>query len=443
MRLQRQHVQRYGEDALVGLSVAVVTLSLGGAFGQLSGRGVLIGMLSAAIIPIITSALGGTRVQCSGPTGPMTAAFVAIMITITHRFSNDGMLMAAGIMNLTLLLTGGFLVIGAIFRVGNWIRVVPNIAISGFMNGIALIIWLSQGKKLLQVGSSFIGGSVLLNCLIALLTAVVAITITRMTKRLPSRYAGMVPGTLIAMAIVTIIASGISVPLEYATAGVSIHGISDIIALFAQNTPTSWPWHLTLPLLPLALQLASVAYIDTVLTSLIIDRMRKEKSARNKELTAQGIAMGAIALFGGIPGAQATERSVLMIREGAYGRFAGISTGLLALVGVLLFQDVISVIPKAVFAGILIKIGYDVFDWTPLRMWCSRHIGRRHGVDHVSTLEMCLILATAFVTAMVDVTIAVFACTVLFYILRRNATVRTHLNDLVPVKETEGMRDEP
>lgn len=344
----------YGRDMIAGLTVSIVTLSLGAAFGQLSGRGVLIGMLSAAVIPVVTSLLGGTRVQCSGPTGPMTAAFAAIMLTVTASFGPTGQ--AEGMMNLVLLL----------------------------------------------------------------------------------------PATLIAILAMTVVAHAGNLPVEFAIAERSLRSMGDIAGLLAQNDSSGWPWHLTIVALPLALQLASVAYMDTLLTSLIIDKMRRERSARNRELGAQGMAMGVVALFGGIPGAQATERSVLMIREGARTRLAGVSTGLIALLVIILFQDAITLIPKAVFAGILLKIGYDVFDWQPLRMWLQRRVfGRKEVHTHVSTLEIAIILTIAAVTALIDVTLAVLAGTAAFYALRRVPSLRRRLMDLVPVKETEGVTDEP
>lgn len=249
---------------------------------------------------------------------------------------------------------------------------------------------------------------------------------------------------MIAIFVMTVVAHAADLPVEFAMAERSLRSMSDIAGLLAQNTPSGWPWHLTIVALPLALQLASVAYMDTLLTSLIIDKMRLERSARNRELGAQGMAMGVVALFGGIPGAQATERSVLLIREGARTRLAGVSTGLCALLIIILLQDAVTLIPKAVFAGILLKIGYDVFDWQPLRMWLQRRVlGKKEVQTQVSTLEIVIILTIATVTALIDVTLAVVAGTAGFYILRRVPSLRPRLMDLVPVKETEGVADEP
>ena len=115
--------------------------------------------------------------------------------------------------------------------------------------------------------------------------------------------------------------------------------------------------------LPFAIQLAGLCYLDTLLTSLVVDRMTGEPTRQNKELVAQGVANGAIALVGGIPGAQATIRSVLVIKEGGNLRLAGIAIGAFVLVEMMLLRDLIAMIPQAVFAGILFKVGYDVFDF--------------------------------------------------------------------------------
>ena len=126
-----------------------------------------------------------------------------------------------------------------------------------------------------------------------------------------------------------------------------------------------------------------LCYLDTLLTSLVMDKKmtqkfeRDERTKQNKELAAQGVATAAISMVGGIPGAQATIRSVLILNEGATWRLAGVAVGIFVLIEMLIFQDYIGLIPVAVFAGILFKVGYDVFDWGPTVTYVKKMFGKR------------------------------------------------------------------
>lgn len=424
---------------IVGLTVGCVALSLGGAFGLLSGRGVLIGMLSAAVYPLITSAFGGTRIQCSGPTGPMTTVFIALTMAAMQSASVPEELMPH-FLNMCLFFSAIFLMIAGICRIGSLVNIVPNTVISGFMNGIALIIWISQMKKLLQIGSTIIDGPMAMNLTVATATLLIAFGITRLAKPLPSRLSAMLSGTLFSLLFMTVVCQVLQLPVDRATADLSLHSWDEFSEFLSAQSPTHWPWRLSMLALPWALQLAGVAYLDTLLTSLIIDRRTKEESQRNRELGVQGIATFLVALIGGIPGAQATERSVLMLKEGATTRLSGILVGLIGLIGVFALQDIVSMIPKAVFAGILLKVGYDVFDWLPVTLYFKQmRSGKNTAVIHHQ--EMSVILLTTLITALINVMFAVVIGTVVFFVFK--ALTATPMHDLKIIDETEGMTDEP
>jgi len=173
---------------------------------------------------------------------------------------------------------------------------------------------------------------------------------------------------------------------------------------------------------------------DTLLTSLIVDKLatrllkREEITKTNQELVAQGLANALVAPFGGIPGAQATIRSVLILNEGASRRLAGVLVGVFAVIEMLLCQGLINLIPKAVFTGVLFKVAYDVVDWDPL----TRYVGnvlpplRSANWRRVSALDIAFIAATTAVTVGVNLNVAVISLTALFYLLR----TRVKLEDL-------------
>lgn len=435
------NIRLIAHEAVVGLTVSTVSLSLGGAFGLLSERGVLIGMLTAAIYPLITSIFGGTKIQCSGPTGPMTTVFIALMVSAIHSLQGVDAVLIPAFLNMTLFLTAILLIIAGLLRLGSWVTIVPNVVISGFMDGIALIIWISQLKKLLHIGSPVIEGSIVVNCLVAASTLVIALAISRITRSISTSTAALFSGILIALILMTIVCAVFNLPVGRASPDISLHSWQEFSSLVASHSPALWPWHLVALAIPWSLQFAGVAYLDTLLTSLIIDRQTNSTSQRNKELGAQGFATALVAMIGGIPGAQATERSVLMIKEGAQTRLAGIFVGIFGLIGVLILQDLVYLIPKAVFAGILLKVGYDVFDWQPLilylKQWKSARQTHHHPIAHE---ELIIILLTATITAVWNVMVAVCLSTALFVLLKRS---KRNVHDLRLHIETEGLSDEP
>ncbi|MEO2018874.1 MAG: SulP family inorganic anion transporter, partial [Fuerstiella sp.] len=210
------------------------------------------------------------------------------------------------------------------------------------------------------------------------------------------------------------------------------------------NVPTNWDPRLILLALPFALQLTMLCYLDTLLTSLVMDKKaterfgREERTKQNKELAAQGAATAVVAVVGGIPGAQATIRSVLILNEGATWRLASVAVGVFVLIEMLIFQDYVGLIPVAVFSGILFKVGYDVFDWEPTVIYVKRLFGKPAAIGtlDVGHWDMFFIAGTAAITLVMDLNTAVIAFTVLFYLVR----LRFKVPDLEPaatVKERE------
>ena len=440
------------KNLVAGLAVSFVAISLGAAFGILSERGAFAGILSAGVIALITAAFGGTRIQTSGPTAPMTAVMVMIVAfaASTRQYQGDGLLEAhpgadpVQFVNLVLILCGIILIVAAILRLGKFIQYVPKVVISGFMNGIAILIWVDQTKKLFGIGGQErVSGPLAHNVAVALAALAIAFAIPMLARRCGRFKSFVPPGTLVALIAVTIVVQLMSVDIQMVETEKVQNTVAAWTAVVKKNVPTDWSGDLLLLALPFAVQLAMLCYLDTLLTSLVVDKKMTEKFAReertkqNKELTAQGAANAAVACLGGIPGAQATIRSVLILNEGATWRIAGIAVGILVLIEMLIFQDYVSLIPVAVFTGILFKVGYDVFDWPPFVAYVKRLFRRPTGPIDVSHAEMFFIAGTAAVTLIKDLNTAVVAFTILFYLLR----IKFKIPDLEPV-ETEGVTAE-
>jgi len=435
---------------MAAVTVSFVALSLGAAFGVLSGRGAFAGMLSAALVASITSALGGTRVQCSGPTGPMTTVMAAVVGFSTAELATRLPGADAGhFLNLVLLLTAGLTLLAAALRLGRFITFIPNVVISGFMNGIAIIIWLDQIKRVFGVGGKqALSGGLATNLSVMLCTTVLVFTIPKFAKRYMSGFVSLVSGTFFAIVLMTIAASLLELDMARVELAMGLRTWSDLTQLVASQVPRDWSLSIIAVALPFALQLTLLGYLDTLMTSLVIDKMTGEKTLPNKELAAQGAAHAAVAFVGGIPGAQATIRSVLIVKEGATQRWAGILVGVLALIEMLVFQDLIKLIPQAVFAGVLLKVGYDVFDWLPARIYVRQLIEGKQkfvgapGQPSVSSMEMLFVVGTTLVTILFDLNIAVAVFTGLFYLYNRALNRSNPMHDFKIGIETEGFTDQ-
>ena len=423
-------------NLIVGLTVSFVALSLGATFGILSGRGAFAGMISAGIISILTSLLGGTRVQCSGPTAPMSVvAATVIALAYDELAAKLPGAVPDHFINTVFLLAGAIMVAMAALRLGRFITLVPNVVVSGFMNGIALLIWISQGEKMFGLSEAeAFAGSLAQNLVLAGATLLTIFALPAITNRLIPRYARyMPPATLTALIVVTAAANlnGAQVGTIDLQGGASSMG--ELFELIASQWPRDFSTPLLLLALPFALQLALLCYLDTLLTSLVIDRLTGEKTRQDKELVAQGIANGAVALVGGIPGAQATIRSVLVIKEGGSQRLVGVFIGVFVLIEMILFQDLIAKIPQAVFAGILFKVGYDVFDQETLLGYLGRFSTRgRTDPDaiFVAHKEMLLIAGTTLVTVLWSLNSAVSIYTLLFYLINKVVQPKNPIRDL-------------
>lgn len=415
------------------LTVSFVAISLGAAFGIMSGRGALSGVLSAGVIALVAAALGGTRIQCSGPTAPMTAVTVVLLASVS-----DGLLDShpevspTKFVNGVFLITGIILVAAAVLRLGKFILLVPPVVVSGFMNGIAVLIWLNELKSLFGIGSKIpYEGGIWLNGCLALATFAIA-SLPVLTKLFRLRINIFVPASLLAIILITMISVIMDLNVARVTLNESLKSIPELQVLLTNNLPNEWSIPLLFIALPFAFQFALLAYLDSLLTSLIVDKKVEEvhgvvhKTKVNKELSAQGIANASISVFGGIPGAQATIRSVLIINEGATTRIAGIMVGIFVLVEMVVFQDLISYIPQAVFSGVLIKVGCDVFDWKPVKILYQTlrkdFLHKQH--TGISSAGMVFIAGTTIVTVFVNLSVAVIVFTILFYLGRKRFHIR-------------------
>jgi SulP family sulfate permease len=401
----------------------------------MSGRGAFAGMIGAAVIPIIASTFGGTRLQASGPTAPMTAVSALTVAFAYDSFAEKEL--AEQFITLVFLINAVCLLIAGAVRLGKLISYVPNVVILGFMNGIAVLIWKDQIVKVLALsGKPVMEGGIWLNIAIALITFGLIYGIVWALKKLNIRkqIRSLVSGVLWSIIIMTALSLAIGLSLERIELGNTIGSLSEFGAMLANYFPSEiLQRQYIMMALPYALQLTLLAYLDSLLTALIIDRMTRTKSSLNKELIAQGLANGMSGLLQGIPGAQATIRSVLLIKEGAQTRFAGVLIGIFALLSIVLFKDYLALVPAAVFVGVLLKAGLDVFD----KDFPTYYLQNQWFSSPMRNIQLLFILYTTVITVLIDLNIAVLSGTVIFYVSKYFWKVQDVESDFEQVSEPE------
>lgn len=388
-------VENIRGDIYGGLTAAVVALPLALAFGVASGAGPMAGLWGAILVGFFAAVFGGTPSQISGPTGPMTVA-MAVIIT---KYAHDPA------MAFTVVMMGGALQIafGAL-RLGSYISLVPFTVISGFMSGIGCIIILLQIAPLL--GQATPGGGTL--AVLAALPDMIsgirpdaaligggALAIVYLTPRPIDHF---LPAPLIALLAGTF-AVWVFFP-DVVTLGQIPHGLPEM------QMPT-----LTIKALPdmvgSALILALLGSIDSLLTSLIADSITHSHHDSDRELVGQGIGNLIAGLFGALPGAGATMRTVVNVRAGGRTPVSGVLHAAVLLAVVLGLGPLAEHIPHAVLAGILLKVGFDIIDWAYIRRLAE---APRAGI----ILMFTVLGLTVFVDLIMAVAVGVVAASLLF-----------------------------
>ncbi|MBX9959416.1 MAG: STAS domain-containing protein [Burkholderiaceae bacterium] len=391
----------FARDLGAGLTVGVVALPLAMAFAIASGLKPEAGLFTAIIAGFLISALGGSRVQIGGPAG----AFIVIVYGILERYGLANLIIATAMSGVLLFLMG-------LFRLGALIRFIPIAVVIGFTNGIAVLIMLSQVKDFLgltldKVPASFfaqlqaLGGALHTVNPMALALALGSLLLVALWQRLMPRlgpdklpFSGkltVVPGTIVALALATLLSWALALPVE--TIGSKFGGIPAALPAFV------WPefsWSTVQFLLMPALTLALLGAIESLLCARIADGYTPDRHNPNQELMAQGVANFVTPFFGGMPATGTIARTVTNAKSGAVSPVAGIVHALTLLAVVLVAAPLAQHIPLAALAGILVYVAWNMGEWREFL-----HL-RQYRLPYRLTL-----LAVFGLTVIVDLTVAV------------------------------------
>ena len=491
-------------DIFGGMTAGIVALPLALAFGVSSGLGPSAGLYGAIFISFFAALFGGTNTQISGPTAPRTAVSMVVIAGIIA--ANDGDVNKALPAILTVFLLAGLMQIGlGAIGLGQYIRYIPYPVVSGFMTAIGVIILVTQilpaigyypkedmefvdkfkiqaedvileniineeanegilvledfketitraekvteadilkeSQTLAAKNASGVLGSLKvmpralqninwLELLLALGTIFIIYGFKRITKKVPS--------TLVALVVMSAIA--MLANLDYRAIPEIPEGLPipnlEIITDFKLSSIT--------PYIFTALALSLLGAIDSLLTSIVADNMTKTKHKPNKELVGQGIGNSIAALFGGIPGAGATIRTVVNINSGGKTRLSGMLAGIL-LFSILMIPglpNLASQIPAAVLAGILITVGIGVMDYKGLRAIPAMPKDMKLGPFKLSS-EVMIMLVVLVLSSLWDLVYAVGIGLVIasLMFMKKIGDLTAERSDVKPIKE-EAWKDE-
>ncbi|MCG6136436.1 MAG: SulP family inorganic anion transporter [Nostoc sp. LLA-1] len=395
------HFRNLRGDLFGGLTAAIVSLPLALAFGVASGAGPAAGLYGAVCVGFFAALFGGTPTLISEPTGPMTVVMTAIVSSMIANNPENGLAMAFTVV----MLAGIFQILLGVFKLGKYITLMPYSVISGFMSGIGVILVLLQIGPFLGQSNPKGGVLGLVQNLPQLFTNInpVETALGAMTLAIiflmPSKLKRLVPPQLVALVLVTIVSLVFfgnaeirrigEIPMGLPTLQIPTFNTSQIIKMLVDGA-----------------MLGMLGCIDTLLTAVIADSLTRTEHKSDKELIGQGIGNLISGICGGLPGAGATMGTVVNIQTGARTAVSGLTRALILLVVVLWAAVLTQPIPMAVLAGIALKVGIDILDWSFLK--------RAHKVSLKGALIMYgVMFLTVFVDLIVAVGVGVFIANIL------------------------------
>ncbi|MDA8786367.1 SulP family inorganic anion transporter [Porticoccaceae bacterium] len=383
-------VATFKSDVLSGLTVALALVPEAVAFAFVAGVDPLVGLYAAFMVGLITACIGGRPGMISGATG----ALAVVMVSLVADHGVEYLFITVVLMGL-LQITAGLL------KLGKFIRMVPYPVMLGFVNGLAIVIFLAQlGQfgEALQPGwleGTFMQGSIvdvawLQGEQLYMLLSLVLVTMI-IIHSLP-RFTTAIPSSLVAIAVVT----GLVLWLDINTKVVGdVASISGGLPSFHMpqvpfNLETLWI------ILPYAIILAAIGLIESLLTLRLIDEITETRGRGNRECIGQGVANTFTGFFGGMGGCAMIGQSMINVNSGGRGRMSGISAAIFLLLFILVASPIIEQIPLAALIGVMFIVVIGTFEWSSFRI-----------VGKVPRSDALILVTVSAVTVATDLAVAV------------------------------------
>jgi len=383
--------ERSSKDVLSGLTVALALVPEAVAFALIAGVAPLVGLYAACLVGLVTSIFGGRPGMISGATGALAVVMVSLVAEAERQYGAG-----SGVQYLfaTVVLMGILQVAAGLFHLGRFIRIVPYPVMLGFVNGLAIVIFLAQLPQLQAHTPGGKWGWVFgdwlaldqLTIMLGLIGLVMAVThfLPRFTKAIPSALAGILLATLLV----------IFMNLPTKTVG-DLAGIAGSLPTFSVPM-ISFSWETFGFIFPYAVVLAAIGLIESLLTLTVIDEITQTRGRTSRECMAQGAANIVTGFFGGMGGCAMIGQSMINVNSGGRGRLSGIAAAFFLLCFILFAAPLIELIPVAALIGVMFMVVISTFEWSSFRM-----------MKRIPRHDAFIIVLVSSTTVLTDLAIAV------------------------------------
>lgn len=366
------------DEVLAGITVALALVPEVIAFAFVAGIDPLIGLHASVIIGLCAAIFGGRPGMISGAAGSVAVVFVALIARhgIEYLFA-------------TVVLMGLIQILVGIFKLGKFARMIPHPVVLGFVNGLAIVIFLAQLNQFKVDGKLMEGAQLYVMIALVLLTMAIVHFLPKFTKAIPASLVGIIVTTGLAMWLNRI---GIHMPnvKEFAKGGIS----GGLPQFHIPNLPVDLE---TLKIIiPFAVTAALVGLIESLLTLSLVDDLTDTRGQGNRECIGQGIGNLINGFMGGTGGCAMIGQSIVNITSNGRGRLSGIATALSLLSFVMFGSKIIEIIPLAALVGVMFMVVIETFAWDSLKLR-----------KKIPTKEIVIILIVAVITVLHDLALAV------------------------------------
>ncbi len=371
-------------DLLSGTVVAIALVPEAIAFSFIAGVSPLVGLYTAFILGLITSLFGGKAGMISGATGAVAVVFVGLGLKVKEHYEALGLNsseLSTVILEhilLTTILAGIIQITIGLLKLGKFIRLVPQPAMFGFVNGLAIVIATSQFKFF--EGESYI--------------MYILVFITMLIMYILPKYTKAIPAGLVAIVTITIFVYFSGVETK------SVGDLADISGTLPSFSVPNVTYGLDtfLMILPYAILVALVGLIESLLTLSVLDEMSDTRGSGNKECVAQGVGNVTSGFFGGMAGCAMIGQSIINYSSGGLGRLSSFTAAILLILFVISLSDLISIIPVAVLVGIMFMVSIGTFEFSSINR-----------LKFMPKSDAFVLILVTIVTVMFDLAIAVIA----------------------------------
>ncbi len=368
----------FKNEMLSGLTVALALVPEAVAFSFVAGVEPLVGLYAAFMVGLLAAVFGGRPGMISGATGAMAVVMVSLVAEHGVQY-----LFAA------VILTGAIQIGVGLLKLGKYIRIVPHPVMLGFVNGLAIVIFLAQLQHFqfatVEGGVAWMqGGDLLLFSSLILLTMLII-------HFLPM-WTGAFPASLAAILVVSLLVIGLDLDTKRVADLASIQGGLPTF----QIPSVPFNWETLYIILPYAVILAAVGLIESLLTLTLIDEVTDTRGQGNRECIGQGIANTTTGLFGGMGGCAMIGQSMINVNSGGRERLSGVSAALFLLSFILFASSLIEMIPMAALVGVMFMVVLGTFEWSSFRI-----------MNKIPAKDAFVLVLVSAVTVATDLAIAV------------------------------------